>query len=99
MNPLRAFLRFAAGARPSSGAASSVRWTACNLPFALALLAAVMTLSGNSARSAQLKAFPPAIQLTSANARQRIVVQTAADDGITCDVTSQCALTLRDTNL
>jgi hypothetical protein len=56
-------------------------------------------LSATSASAAELKAFPSAIQLNSSTARQRIVVQATADDGITRDVTSQCDFTLTNSKV
>lgn len=77
------------GQRPGFGTADS-------FPALLFVLCASVAIS---TPAAELKAYPLAIQLTSANARQRIVVQTTAADGITQDVSSQCDLTLTNTNV
>jgi hypothetical protein len=58
-----------------------------------------INFAADSAPLADLKAYPPAIQLNSATARQRIVVQVTAPDGITRDVTSQCSLALTNTKV
>ena len=46
-----------------------------------------------------LQCYPPAINLSGAQARQRIVVQAGYADGVTCDVTAQARCTIADRRL
>ena len=46
-----------------------------------------------------LQCYPPAINLSGAQARQRIVVQASYADGVTCDVTAQARCTIADPRL
>src|SRR6266581_4342965 len=59
---------------------------------ALPLAAATSTLT-------DLKAYPPEINLSSAKARQRIVLQATYSDGLTRDITTEAASKLADSKI
>ncbi|HWX19972.1 MAG TPA: DUF1549 and DUF1553 domain-containing protein [Candidatus Binatia bacterium] len=53
----------------------------------------------DTAPSPDLHAYPPTINLSSAKARQHIVIQSTSEDGITHDVTTQAMVTVVDPKL
>ena len=71
----------------------------CATQCAALLLVAAQALASNPKPETTLQVFPPAIQLGSAKARQRLVVQTTQPDGVTRDVTSQTVFKLADPKL
>jgi hypothetical protein len=63
----------------------------------LALFSSVVTTTAAPASISDLKAYPPEVNLSSAKARQRIVVQATYADGITRDVTAEASSKIADT--
>src|SRR5260221_472585 len=56
---------------------------------AFALILAVLASTPKPSAALELKCYPPSIQLNSAKARQQLVVQATAADGVTRDATGQ----------
>src|ERR1041385_4708824 len=69
------------------------------------LLSCVLFIAGFSSSAAtaatlsDLKAYPPEINLTSAKARQRVVIQAGYADGLTRDVTTEASCKVADSKL
>ena len=67
--------------------------------FASSLLLCLLLSSCAQKPVANLQCYPPAINLSGAQARQRIVVQANYADGLTCDVTAEARGTIADRRL
>jgi hypothetical protein len=64
--------------------------------LAFASLVVLSAPAAPNPTNSDLKAYPPAIQLSSAAARQRLVMQLTGSDGVTHDVTAQAAVAVAD---
>ncbi|HVV01745.1 MAG TPA: DUF1549 domain-containing protein, partial [Verrucomicrobiae bacterium] len=63
------------------------------------LFAQATRCRGAGAALVELKAFPPAVSLSSARARQQVVVEAEYADGVTRDITSAAGLALEDSGI
>ena len=82
------------GLRPSFGPRTS------GFGFgAVAIFLCVLLSSCSEKPVSDLQCYPPAINLSGAQARQRIVVQASYADGLTCDVTAEARCAIADRRL
>jgi hypothetical protein len=65
----------------------------------VALLLCLLLPSCTQKPVSDLQCYPPAISLSGAQARQRVVVQASYADGLTCDVTAQARCMIADRRL